>query len=232
MKKMRIAGFFLLAIIAAVTYFWFNNPLNSLVKSTIEKFGSEMTQSEVRVAHVQLSPTDGQGSLSGLSVGNPKGFSTPHAFKANHIEVAIEPATLTKDVVLIHKILVASPDITYENGDNGTNFDAIQRNIKLYLGNSKTADDNRPDIRVIIESLTIRDIKVNYNGMLNLTLPDIELHNIGKKKGGATSAQVVNAIINELNTKLAIELAKTAAITAVGGVAIGIGMGIKSLLGN
>lgn len=232
MKKSHIALLALLAVTAIATWLWFSNPLNSLVKAAIENFGSEMTQAPVRVSKVSLSPTDGKGELSGLSLGNPKGYKTPHAFKAGHIELALDPASLAEDVILIHKIHIDSPDISYEKNDSGTNFDAIQRNVEHYLGASKEKASKDTPKKMIIESLAIRNIKVNYNGMLNLTLPDIELHNIGKKSGGATSAQVTRAIIAELNTKLAIALAKTVAVGAVGGVAIGVGMGIKSLLGK
>lgn len=236
MKKSRILLLLLLIIAAGVTWLWFNNPLNALIEAGIEKYGSEMTQTRVTVSRVKLSPTDGQGALSGLSLGNPRGFKADHAFKTDRIEVTIEPATLTDDVILIHKILIAAPDIVYEKNDSGTNFEAIQRNVEQYLGSGKKPDDKKADKKagkkMIIESLVIRDIKVNYNGMLDLSLPDIELRNIGKKNGGATSAQVVSAIVKELNTRLMIALAKTAAIGAVGGVAIGVGMGIKSLLGK
>ncbi|HEX5364044.1 MAG TPA: hypothetical protein VFW59_07225 [Gallionella sp.] len=234
MKKSRIALLILLAIATVALYLWFNNPLNGLVKSAIEKFGSEMTQTQVSVSRVKLSASNGRGTISDLSLGSPKGFKSPHAFKVDHIEVAIEAATVTDDVILIHKILIAAPDIVYEKNDSGTNFHAIQRNVERYLGSDKKPSpaDKKTSKKMIIESLVIRDIKVSYNGMLNLTLPDIELHNIGKRNGGATSAQVVNAIIGELNTKMAISLAKTAAIGAVGGVAVGVGMGIKSLLGK
>ncbi|MCK9201540.1 MAG: AsmA family protein [Gallionella sp.] len=233
MKKSRIALLALLVLAAAVAWLWFSNPLNALVKTAIEKFGSEMTRAQVSVSKVDLSPTDGKGSLSGLSLGNPKGFKTDHAFRAGHIELALEPSSLAEDVILIHRIHIDSPDISYEENDGGTNFDAIQRNVERYLGASKKqqAGKDAPK-KMIIESLVIRNARVNYNGMLDLKLPDIELHNIGKKSGGATSAQVTRAIIAELNTKLAIALAKTAAVGAVGGIAIGVGMGIKSLLGK
>ena len=232
MKKSRIAALSLLVVAAAVAWLWFSNPLNSLVKAAIEKFGSEMIQAQVSVGRVALSPTDGQGSLSGLSVGNPKGFETDHAFRAGHIELALEPASLAEDVILIHRIHIESPDISYEKNDGGTNFDAIQRNVESYLGASKKQAGKDAPKKMIIESLVIRNAKVNYNGLLDLKLPDIELRNIGKKSGGATSAQVTRAIIAELNTRLAIALAKTAAIGAVGGVAVGVGMGIKSLFGK
>lgn len=230
MKKAIIA-LLAVAVVAATVTLWFSNPLDSLLKATIEKFGSEMTQATVRVSKVHISPTDGQGALSGLSLGNPNGFKTDHAFKAEHIEVALEPATVADDVVLIHKILIDAPSISYEKGDNGSNFDVIQRNVERYLGTAQKKDEKAESgKKMVIESLVIRNAKVNYNGMIELSLPDIELHNIGKKRGGATSAQVVKAIIAELNTQIAIALAKTAAIGAVGGVAIGIGLGVKSLL--
>lgn len=227
MKK-AIIGLLAIAVVAATVTLWFSNPLDSLLKAAIEKFGSEMTGATVRVSKVHISPTDGQGALSGLVLGNPGGFKTDHAFKAGHIELALDPATVTDDVALIHRILIDAPSISYEKGDNGTNFEAIQRNVERYLGTAQKKAE--PDRKMIIESLVIRNAKVNYNGMIELTLPDIELHNIGKKRGGATSAQVVKAIVAELNTQIAIALAKSAAIGAVGGVAIGIGIGVKSLL--
>ena len=64
---------------------------------------------------------------------------------------------------------------------------------------------------MIVDSLIIRNARVSYGGTLDLTLPDIELHNIGKKTGGATSAQVVNAVIGELTAQMALALPKAAA---------------------
>jgi Uncharacterized protein involved in outer membrane biogenesis len=236
MKKIYIALLaVLLLIVAAVLYIWLANPLNALVKTAIEKYGSEMTQAQVSVSGVDLSPTDGKGVLSGLALGNPKGFKSPHALKAGRIELALEPASLTRDVVLIHRIHVDAPYISYEKNDKGvTNFDAIQRNVQRYVGAGSKApkEDKKAETKMVIESLLIRNAKVNYNGLMDLKLPDIHLRNIGKKSGGATSAEVTRAIVGELNKQLAITLAKAAAVGAVGGVAIGVGMGIKSLLGE
>lgn len=235
MKKPYIVLLAVLLVLAAgMFYLWLANPLNAWVKAAIENYGSEMTQAKVSVSDVDLSPADGKGVLSGLALGNPDGFKTPYAFKAGHIELALEPASLTGKVVLIRKIQVDAPYISYEKNGGITNFDAIQRNVQRYIGASRQApkEERKDEMKMIIESLVIRNAKVNYNGLMDLKLPDIELRNLGKKKGGATSAEVTNAIVAELNRKLAIELAKVAAAGAVGGVAIGVGMGIKSLLGE
>lgn len=234
MKKAYLLVMAGLAIVAIALFFLLSNPVGRLVKLVVEKFGPEMTQATVRVSKVNIS-TDGKGALYGMLLGNPKGFKTDFALKADTVELAIEPASVAQDVVVIHKILIDAPHIIYEKGDGGTNFDAIQHNVEAYLGVEPDKDkktDKGESKKMIIDSFIIRNAKVNYNGMMDLSLPDIELHNIGKKSGGATSAQVVKAIIAELNAKLVLALAKSAAINAVGGPAIGIGMGIKSLLGK
>lgn len=230
--KNTFSALAILVVVVAVIFSTLNNPLGRLVKLAIEEFGQDMLQAEVRVNSVNISATDGQGRLSGLNLGNPKGFKTDYALKADSIEIEIEPASITKDVVVLHKVVIDAPHIIYEKGDSGSNFDAIQHNVEAYMGagRKKAKDDKGEGKKLIIDSFVIRNAKVNYSGKLDLSLPDIELHNIGKKSGGATPAQVTKAIITELNTKIALSLAKTAVIGVMGGAAIGAGMAIKGLL--
>ncbi len=231
MKKL-LAIVAVLVIAAIAAYFVLQNPLGRLVKMAIEEFGPEMTQATVKVGRVEISATDGRGALSGLFLGNPGGFKSDYALKAGTVEIELEPASLAKDVMVIRKILIDAPQIGYEKSGDVTNFEAIQRNVEAYLG-AKGDKSEKPKQgsgkKMIIDSFVIRNAKVNYNGMMELTLPDIELRNVGKKTGGATSAQVTKAIIVELNTKLALALAKTAVIGGVGGVVVGAGAALKGL---
>lgn len=231
MKK-TLAIIAVLVIAAVAAYFMLQNPLGRLVKMAVEEFGPEMTQATVKVGRVEISATDGHGALSGLFLGNPKGFKSDYALKAGTVEIELEPASLAKDVIVIRKILIDAPQIGYEKVDDITNFDAIQRNIEKYLGAKSDKSEKSKQgsgKKMTIDSFVIRNAKVNYNGTLELTLPDIELRNVGKKTGGATSAQVVKAVVAELNTKLALALAKAAVIGGVGGVVVGAGAAIKSL---
>ncbi|MDR2000689.1 MAG: hypothetical protein LBP94_04050, partial [Zoogloeaceae bacterium] len=154
--------------------------------------------------------TDGDGSIAGLKLGNPKGFKTSYALKADKIALSLEPSSLTKNVAVIRKIELDSPHITYEKNDKGiTNFDAIQRNVEQYLGTSgKSGGDEK---KMIIESLSIRNAKVNYSGAvdMNIDLPDIELRDIGKKTGGVDSSGLAKAIISELNAQTMKAVAKS-----------------------
>lgn len=124
--------------------------------------------------------------------------------------------------MVIRKILIDSPHIIYEKGSGGTNFDAIQRNVEQSLGMSKDKSaDKEPGKKLIIEVFSIRNARVSYGDALSLPLPDIELHNIGKDKGGASSASVVKSVIGAVNSKLVGSIAK--------GVVEGVGSAVKSV---
>ena len=234
MKKLLILVA-MLVIAGVAAFFVLQNPLGRLIKMAVEEFGPQMTQAAVKISKVEISATDGRCAISGLYLGNPKGFKLDYALKAGTVLIELDPASLTGDVMMIHKVLIDTPQIGYEKAGGITNFEAIQRNIETYLG-SDSGKDSKGDKaaqengrKMIIGSFVIRGAKVNYNDIMELSLPDIELRNIGKKSGGATSAQVTKAVITELNTRLAIALAKAAVIGGVGGVVVGAGVAIKGL---
>ncbi|MCL2346445.1 MAG: AsmA family protein [Desulfobulbus sp.] len=228
-----------LAIVGAVVFFLTGNPLGHLVKVAIEQFGPKMTQAEVSVGAVVISATDGEGSISGLKIGNPQGFKTDYALKADRIALSIEPSSLTKDVILIRKIELDGPSIIYEKNDKGiANFDAIQRNVEQYLGVSgknKGGDEKSGEQKkMIIDSLVIRNAKVSYSGLMDISdidLPTIELHDIGKKTGGVDSSGLARAIVAELNAQI-IKAATKAAADKVGAAADKAKDAFKGLLGK
>lgn len=234
LRKILIAVAVLVAA-GVVAYFTLNNPIGKLVKLAVNEFGPRLMQADVHVGRVNIATSKGTGTLSGLFIGNPKGFKSDYALKAGIVDVGIDTATLAKKVVVIHKILIDAPSIIYEKGKHGSNFDAIQHNVEQYLGGSKQkakAPEKNAGKKLIIDSFVIRNAKVNYGGTVDLNLPDIKLRNIGRKSGGATPGQVTKAIIGELNAKIMVALAKTAAIGVVGGPVIGAGIAIKKMLGK
>lgn len=208
MKKL-LAAFAVLAVIAAAAVFWLSSNVDGLIKAAIEKYGSEMTQARVSVNAVELRAADGQGFIRGLTIGNPAGFKTAHAFKVGEIEVALDLATIPKDVIVIKKIAIVAPDVIYEKGDTLTNFDAIQRNIAKYLGPSeKTAEKKDGGKKLIVELLTIRGAKAQASAAfmdgktVTVPLSDITLRDIGKAKGGVTPGELGQAVTGALKQRL------------------------------
>jgi len=205
MKKIA-AALLVLAAIAGGALFWLSGNIDGLIKDAIQKYGSAMTQAKVSAGAVKIAPVDGKGTISDLFIGNPAGFKTAHALKVARIDVDIDVASVTKDVIVIRNIAVIAPDVIYEKGDAMTNFDAIQKNIAAYLG---PADGKKDGRKLIVELFTVRDAKAQasaafMNGKtVSVPLPDITLKNLGRAKGGITAGELGQEVAGALKAKLA-----------------------------
>ena len=189
-------------IIVAGAAFWLFNSLDALVQAGIEKFGPDITQVSVKVGGVRLDPANGEGEITGLRMGNPKGFTTELALKVATIRLRMDPTSVASDVVLIHEVTIQSPDVTYESGAAGNNLESIQKNIESYVArfSGGKKDDSAPKKKMIIENLYIRDARVNVNTALTIgktlssPVPDLHLRDIGKREGGASPGEVMKQV--------------------------------------
>ncbi|QDL53922.1 hypothetical protein [Rhodoferax aquaticus] len=205
MKKMLLSLVVILVLVVAGAAYWLHGNVEGLLQSAIGKYGSAMTGASVKVAGVQLQTTDGRGALKGLVVGNPAGFKTPFAVKADTIELEVDVASLAKDVVVVKKVAVIAPELIYEKGEAHTNFDAIQKNIAQYLGPS---NNEAPGKKIIVQELVIRNAKAQasaafMNGKtVTMSLPDIHLRDLGKAKGGISPGELGQEVTNAIERKL------------------------------
>jgi uncharacterized protein involved in outer membrane biogenesis len=210
MKRWLLIGGGLVVVIVAGLFYLYSS-LGSLIKTAVEKYGSEITQAKVRLNEAEVSATSGAGALRGLYVGNPQGFKTASAFQLGEISLTLDVGTIASDPVIIKEIVVSAPEVTYELGPQGSNIDAIKRNVDAYTksgGTEKKAESTAgskktPGRKVVIENLYIRNGRVNIGSTLSdktmsAPLPDIHLTNIGKQKGGATPGEVAEKIIGAL----------------------------------
>lgn len=195
----------------------------SIIKQTVETLGPKMTQSEVKLDNVDLSLTSGEGRLSGLFVGNPKGFKTPSAMKLGEIGVKVDTSTITKDTIVIREILIRAPEITYEYASGGDNISTIKKNVDSYVGpgSGSAKKDEGPGKKLIIESLRIENGKVTAAAMgqsFSAGLPNIQLRDIGKKSNGASAAEVVEQVLTALQQQVA-KVASQQGLDKLGGAA-------------
>jgi hypothetical protein len=201
---------------------WLYLSLDHVVKRAIEKYVPEILQATVELDEVKLSPADGAGTLRGLRIGNPKGFRAPHAATVGTIALAVDPTTVVKDVVRVRRIAIERPSITYEPGAKGSNFDVLQRNVERYVGAGGEAKGGR---RLIVESLVIRGARVTYapqvgrgTATISFDLPDIQLRDIGKGRGGVTAGELAKIIVDALAARIAEVMARAAVRRGLEGV--------------
>jgi len=226
------AGAMLIVVIGAA--YWLVSSLDSLVKSAIETYGPEITGVSVKVGSVHLSPTSGKGTIKNLRLGNPPGYRTGHALALSEISVTLDPASLTRDVILIRDILVSGADVSYEKIGNTTNLDRIQRNVDAYMRkfSGGQASAGGPEKKMIIDSLVIRSSKATVAGGLTggtaitTSIPDVRLRDIGKRTNGATAGEVVRQVMGALTAS-----ATRAATAAISNVTKGAGKAADSVRG-
>ena len=216
-KKWMIAAIAVLAVLAGVAW-WLFTSLDWLVKRAIESRGPAITGTSVSVASVRISAIDGRGTLAGLVIGNPPGFSSPHAFRANVISVAVDPATLTADVPVIREIVIDAVDVTYENTGRGGNLETLQRNIGNAAQRDAPAERSKGDVRkaprrYVIDRILIRRARVSVlspllrGGAATFVLPDIELRGLGSGGRGVTAAEAANQVVSAMAAKIALNAA-------------------------
>lgn len=205
MKKIGISLFILVAIIAGAV-FWLRGNLDGLVRDAIVEYGSEMTQANVKVGSVKIDVVNGECIIAGFVLGNPKGFSTPYAFKVDEVAVVLDPTSITGNVITVRKIAITAPEVIYEKGDRMTNFDAIQKNIADYIGPA----DSEPQAskKLIVEEFKMLDTQAKatapfMNGeSVVVALPNLTKHNIGKAEGGITPGEFGQRIAGAMEKQL------------------------------
>jgi hypothetical protein len=209
-----ILGVAALAMVAvAAGAWWLYASRDALIKRAVEHYGPQVTGVSVNVKAVKLEPIEGRGTISGLEIGNPPGFSTARALTLGEMRLAIDPSTLRSDVVHIREISLEAPNITYERGAQGDNLGAIQKHIESQLPKSKPGaagkDAASPERKFIVDHVQVRGAKVNYGGTVTVGMPDLHLRDLGKRTNGATAAQIADQIWKEV-TRMAINRAPAA----------------------
>ncbi|WP_147821983.1 AsmA family protein [Salidesulfovibrio onnuriiensis] len=205
-------GVLLVALIGLIVAAVLN--LGTIIKVAVEEVGPRLTQSEIKLGSADISFLSGSGGLDDLYVGNPKGFTAPSAIEVGSIKMSVDKDSLTKDTIIIKKIEILSPEITYEKKGSTDNFKTLIANVNKAVASEKkeekkesaAKDEGGSEKNVIIENLIIKNGKVNLaGGMLktfgdkgmNIALPDIHLKDIGKKKK-TTFAEAFALVLNEM----------------------------------
>lgn len=217
MKKI-ILSFLLIIVVAIVgsVYYVFSN-LDDLIKEAIETYGSQATQTAVRVESVNMKLTEGGGGISGLTVANPRGFEYPLAFSLGEVRLGIDLQSLQQEPYVINEVVVIAPEIFIEiDKDNKTNLNELKNNLMTMLppgdGTKEVADTSDADMpRLIIRKIIFADGLINAriaalgNKEYKLKLPGIEMNNLGGNNG-LTPAELTSEIISRLTDQATIEV--------------------------
>ncbi len=215
MKKWIFIGIAFAVIVVAALIFGISK-LGPIIKTAVNTYGPKMTKTEVRVNDVGISIFSGQAKLKDFYLGNPKGFKSPQAMSVKAVYVDVDEKSITRDPIIIDRIEVVSPKITYERLRRTDNFKTILNNIKKSAHTSESSSSKKQSSKEGTgKKFVIRDFIIT-NGKVNMdmdtqggpsisasaSLPDIHLKNVGEKSGGATAVEVFNIVFAELYEKI------------------------------
>jgi hypothetical protein len=195
-------------IVAAVAYVYFN--LNGIIKDGVETMGPKVTQTDVGLGSSNISIFSGEGELSNLVIGNPKGYSSDSAFTLDSIKLAVDTESLTRDVKVVKSINISGPRVTLEVSDKSNNIKSIMKNVRQFSskqggGTASKDSGSSPadDIKIIINDVLITggEVKILVPAIkqeASSNLPDIHLQNIGKDKNGVTVGEASLIIMEKV----------------------------------
>lgn len=201
-KTLLIIVVLVILAIAGGLYYMFTN-LDMLVKQAIEKYGSQATQTAVRVDSVRIKLAEGSAAIGGLTVANPDRFSMPHAFVLGEIATRIDIKALTEEKIVIDEVRVLAPQVFYEvNADKQGNLNVLKDNLgigaKPAAGTKPGKADAKPltlTIRkfVFADAALLAKVVPLNNKEYKLTLPTLQLANLS-----GTPEQISRQVLDQL----------------------------------
>jgi uncharacterized protein involved in outer membrane biogenesis len=214
MKKWILIGLAAIIVIAAIVVYLGLSNLGPIIKKAVNTYGPKITKTELHVADVGVSILSAEAKVESFFLGNPKGFKSPSAMKVGSVFVDVDEKSLTGDTIIIERVEVKKPEIHYEKKGKTDNFSAILDNVKKSAASNKKSADTGKDEgggkKLIINDFVVTQGRVNLamsvvglgDKEIAVDLPDIHLKDIGKKKGGASAAEVSKEIFAALYAKI------------------------------
>jgi uncharacterized protein involved in outer membrane biogenesis len=209
MKKRLLWIGGILAIVAITAIACVDLFVGSFVKRAVDGYGPAYTQTRVSLDGAQLSPFSGSGTLTGLYVGNPKGWSSDKALTLGSVHIQIAPRSLLSNHVIIEELTIDRPEFVYETRLVASNIGELLKNIQKASSSPGAAPQASHDGQTItfeVKHFHLTNGKVTVGvGPSAVTIPmgSITLDNLGDQTRGVTSAQLAAAIFRSITPKIA-----------------------------
>lgn len=192
---------FALIIIGAIGALVLSFSLDRIVKTNLERTTGEVLQTTVEVNEVSISILDGTGTIDGITIHNPKGFSDTPALRLQQISIAIDLSSLLADTIVVKNIEIQHPEIFVEQKARGNNLNTL----------TKQLDAAEPSgINVIVDYLLVEEGQVTLHSDIGEErsvqgkFDRFELTDIGKA-GNNTMEQTLQQILEPILKRAARE---------------------------
>ena len=153
----------LLVLIAALVFIA-NFYMGAIVVKAVNTAGPAAVGVPVKLQDANFRLLRGHLTLRGFLLGNPEGFKTDKAITVDEVTIDLDPKSLFSETIVIKRIYIKAPDVTYELGLGKSN---IGRILELAGGSTneaaareqekKPAAEEEGGKKVVIEDLLIEN---------------------------------------------------------------------------
>ncbi len=175
--------------------------LSQFAKPMSERIASEAIGVNVSIGSMDISLKEKTVSVGNIRVDNPPGYKTPYAIEIADVVLGLNSASQT--LVDFRAIDVSGVEANLEVTPSGTNLLTLKNMVA-----QRKLDKDKPvenAIKVIIESLNLRDMRVNPSVTLlsgqelkSVSVPPLNLQGIGKKQNGVLAQDAVAQVMSPL----------------------------------
>ncbi|MCZ6785843.1 MAG: AsmA family protein [Planctomycetota bacterium] len=186
-----------LLLIAMLIVLW---QIDSIGRSAVESAASDALGVTTTLDEMNIAVFGGTCSWSGLTIGNPEGFKTPHFMKLDRGEVAVSLGTLMEDKIVFPKFHLEGLDINLEKSKEGANYEVILENASSGEKEEQETSDE-PGKVFLIEEILITDIVVHADvdalikNHITVKIPEIHITNLSSDDPSASLKPVMRKII-------------------------------------
>ena len=227
MKKFFALIVLILVIAVGAGVYWVFSNLNGIVQAQVEKHGSRLLQTEVRLTSVDLQLLKGFGDLKGFSIHNPKNYSDNPAFAFDEIKLDIDIKSVRNQPLIVDEVLVAGPSVLFEmNSEGKNNLTVLKDNLTSQLSaetkatEQETADpaqdaSSEDSLLVIVNKVTVQGVKLTLDlsamgqEKYEITLPAFNAEPVGMPDG-LPAEQVGGAIVKSMISNITKQATKAA----------------------
>lgn len=201
----------LLVIIAAVIVYW---NIDRIIKNTVQSQATTSTNLQTTLNSASLSLLGGKLSLNGLQVASPPGYQAPQMLDVGSTNLAVSYGQLRSDPVHVSGITIDKPKLVIEQKNGELNFKKAMDDMPK---SPDTAPANSKPLKLIIDDLKLNNPQVVVKGIgatdIPLSLPSIELKDIGNGQGAQNGAAVKD-VLGQVITAMAAAASDSSALSA------------------
>jgi hypothetical protein len=170
--------------------------LDGVVASTVERYGRDVTGTDVDVDGVDLALTAGRATLEGITVDNPGGYDTDYAVRVGTATVELDIASLAGEVPVIRELVLDGAQINAEQRGAASNLTDIEKHATASSADAPAAEPGR----IVVERFRVRNARLlvtseHLSAPEELELYDVVVDNIGGASGGATYSEAAEAML-------------------------------------